>query len=561
MPMQTPQTPASAPAELTLGQQTRMVQALRERLAAEVGANVRWIETHISIVLVAGAFAYKFKKALHTPFLDQSTLALRRHACAEELRLNRRLAPTLYLAAVPIAGTPDEPVLGGAGAPIDVAVQMRAFAARDLWDRLASRGELRARHIDELVQLLGDFHAAAAVADPAGGVGAPQAVRAALLESLDELDAAADGGAQRDTLGTLRRWEATAFGRLEPLMRQRLAAGRVRECHGDLHLGNVAQFEGRTTVFDGIEFNDDFRWIDVMSEIAFMAMDLQAHGLHRLAHRFVDGCLSRSGDFEGVALLDWYLVHRALVRAKVAALLAQQCAEGAGIKVTIADGQRRVMQQHLDLALHFSRRSAAGPALMVTHGLSGSGKSTLTQGLLEAAGAIRIRADVERKRLAGLAPLARVDARRSAELYSAAANEATQARLLELAAPVLASGRSVILDATFLRRGARDAARAFAARAGVPFLILDFDADPAVLRQRLRERSARADDASDADEAVLDLQLRYAEPLQPDEAADVARCGVVTTDAEGQFEADWSAVLARLAPSAGAAGRQDRSPA
>ncbi len=527
-----------------------MVQALRRSLGAPPGAEVALIETHISFVLVGREHAYKLKKALRTPFLDQSTLALRQRACAEELRLNRRLAPELYLAAVPVTGTAAAPDLEGAGQPIDVAVKMRTFAQDAMWECLARRGELGARHIDELVQVLGPFHAAAAVADPGGRLGSPAQVRAPLCQSLDELADLLGQGDGPGPVSRLRAWEAAAFGRLQPVMAQRLAQGRVRECHGDLHLGNVTTFDGRTTVFDGIEFNDDFRWIDVMSEVAFMAMDLHAHGLPQFAHRFVNGCLESSGDYDGALVLDYYLVHRALVRAKVGLLRAAQCAAADAGQAAV---ERKAAGRYLQLALQFSQGAGQRAALMFTHGCSGSGKSTLTQGLLEATGAIRIRADAERKRLAGLPPLDHEGLHRVPTLYGPAMTQATYARLAQAAVPVLRSGRHAILDATFLQRAQRDAARQLAAGLGAPCAILDFQADPEELRRRLAERAAHGSDPSDADAAVLAAQLQTAQGLQADEAAWVYRCRAST--AGGRVQGDWDGLLAWL--DAGA----DRPPA
>lgn len=533
--------PVGASAELTLEQQTAMVGALRSLLSAGLAAEATLIETHISFVLLAGEYAYKIKKALKTGFLDYSTLALRHHACEEELRLNRRLAPDLYLCVVPVSGGADAPLMAGQGMPIDYVVKMRAFAQDGLWDRLAERGALQPAHVDGLVQLLVPFHTTAAVAGPQGRLGAPAQARAPVLGSLDALDRLVDDPAARAGLQQLRVWEAAAFQRLAPVMAERLARGRVRECHGDLHLGNVTLIDGRTTVFDGIEFNDDLRWIDVMNEVAFMAMDLHAHGLPALAHRFVNAYLELGGDYAGARVLGYYSVYRALVRARVALLRVAQCGPH---EAGEAARQRAAASRYLALAWQFSRPTH--PVLMLTHGFSGSGKSALTQGLLETAGAIRIRADVERKRLAGLSALERSGSLASGSLYSEAMTGATYAQLRSLAVPVLDAGFSVILDATFLRRAARDAVRRLALERQVPCIVLDFDADAALLRERVRQRAACGGDASEANETVLAAQMDSAEPLQPDEMAAVFRCRLLAPSAEGGHRADWAPLLERI---------------
>jgi uncharacterized protein len=539
--------PVCANAELTLERQTAMLGALRSLMSAGPTTGATLIETHISFVLLAGGHAYKIKKALRNEFLDYSTLALRRQACEEELRLNRRLAPDLYLCVVPVSGSADAPVLAGQGTPIDFAVKMRAFTQDGLWDQLASRGLLQGAHLDGLVQLLVPFHAAASVAGPQGRLGAPAQARAPVLECLGALDQLVDDPAARTGLQQLRVWEAAAFQRLAPAMAERLARGRVRECHGDLHLGNVTLIEGRTTVFDGIEFNDDFRWIDVMNEVAFIAMDLHAHGLPALAHRFVNGYLELGGDYEGARVLGYYSVYRALVRARVALLRLAQCGANEAVE---AARQRGAAERYLALALQFSR--PAHPVLMLTHGFSGSGKSTLTQGLLEAAGAVRIRADVERKRLAGLSALDRSGSPAFGRLYSEAMTGATYTQLRSLAVPVLDGGFSVILDATFLRRAARDAVRRLALEHQVPCIVLDFDADATLLRERVRQRATRGGDASEANEAVLAAQMRSAEALQPDELAAVFRCRPLAPSAEGAPQADWAPLLERISALAAA---------
>lgn len=533
--------PARAgPIELDLPQQVRMVQALRGRLRRDCGGDVTLIETHISFVLVAGDRAYKVKKAVDLGFLDFTTLAARRRCCDDELRLNRRLAPSLYLGVRPITGPVGSPRIGADGPAIDWAVEMVAFAQDGLWDRLARCGELSPRHIDELVDLLARFHRDAAVAGARSPFGRAERIRAPMRDNLDALAALPLAPDVRDRLERLRRWEAAAFDALRPVFAQRARAGWIRECHGDLHLGNVTRFDGRTTVFDCIEFNEAFRWIDVVSEVAFMAMDLHHHGLPALAHRFVDASLQRSGDYAGARLLRYYLVYRALVRAKVAALRAGQAATDTAAAAAAS--------ACIGLADRFADDGRA--ALLITHGLSGSGKTTATAPLVEAIGALRIRADVERKRLAGLGETERSGSGLGAGLYTAEATARTYRRLLALAEPVLRGGLPVVLDATFLKHGQRAGAAALADRLGVPFVILDFDLGLATLRERIEQRAARADDASEADAQVLLAQHRSAEALSDAERAVSVRC-TPTADPGSSGPApaiDWRAMLRGRVP-------------
>jgi len=527
----------------SLSDQARMVGALRQALLAQAnGAAVELIETHISFVLIAGPRAYKVKKAVSLGFVDFTTIELRRHFCEEELRLNRRTAPALYLGMLPIGGTPEQPRLGGSGPPIDWALEMRAFAQDDLWDRLAARGALGAGHVDQLVATLCAFHEQAGVAAADDPCGQAAAVRAPVLDTLDALRTLCATPAELAHIDALSAWEAQAFDRLQGVFAERLQGGRVRECHGDLHLGNVTQIDGRATVFDCLEFSPALRWTDVMSDVAFMAMDLHAHRLPRLAHRFANAVVEHSGDVQGLRVLRYHLVYRALVRAKIAALrLAQRAGDARPGKHASA---ANAVNSYLNVARACSKPAA--PALLLTHGCSGSGKTLATQSLLELAGAIRFRADVERKHLFGLPALTRSDDAQKAQLYSAAANEATQERLRGAAALALGSGWSVIIDATFLAYEQREQARAMAWRLGVRCVIIDFRARPDTLRRRVRGRVQRGNDASDADLAVLEDQLAHAEPLRGGEHADVFAFDAEPVHDEATIGQRWQALLQDL---------------
>ena len=516
--------------EITLADQARMVAALVQRARGAIETDdagaVGVVESHISFVLLAGGHSCKIRKALNLGFLDFRTLAARRFDCEEELRLNRRLAPALYLGVMPITGSIVQPEFGGDGPVLDWAVRMRAFPQDAQWDHAVAQGRLAPHHIDELADVLWPFHrdapqrAASAPRSHGEGSGQPTDVRARVLECLDALRTLLVGEADRARVAELMRWEAQAFGALHGALAGRANAGFIREVHGDLHLGNVTQLDGRCTVFDCIEFSPALRCIDVMSDVAFMAMDLHRHARPDLAHRFVNAYLERSGDYTGVRVLRYYLVYRALVRAKVAALRAAQLVDADGAVVP-ADSERATaaaaIGRYLKVAMEFSHPPR--PTLMLMHGFSGSGKTTASQGLLERCGAIRVRADVERKRLFGLAANARGDAAVNARLYSAGATEATHERLRQAARTALRSGFSVILDATFLDPAPRAQAKAVADALEVGYVIIDLPVDAPTLRERVRLRTARADDASDADLAVLESQLGHARPLRPDEQA------------------------------------------
>jgi hypothetical protein len=518
--------------------QAQLVQALTRSIGSRVGSGAAQVlETHISYVLLTGECAYKIKKAVAFGFLDFSTLAARRFFCEQELRLNRRLAPALYLDVVPITGSVDAPRLGGDGAALEYAVKMREFPQSELASVLLARGELGATEVDALAVKVAAFHAGIDVAAASGPFGAPDGILRLARRNFDEIAPLLSTEAERRDLENLRGWTEREHDRRRAAFERRRGQGFVRECHGDLHLGNIARIDGDLVIFDCIEFNDEMRWIDVMSEVAFTVMDLEDRARPELAYRFLNAYLERTGDYAGLAVLPFYLAYRALVRAKVALLRAAQAGGGASAAQTEAHG-------YLRLASSYARPPR--PAIIVTSGHSGSGKTTLSGALLERIGAVRVRSDIERKRIHGVAALERTDAAVDGGLYTAAATDATYDRLRILARDLVEAGRIAIVDAAFPRRSQRESFRTLAAELGVPFVILSFEAKEATLRQRVAQRHARGTDASDADLAVLEHQIATREPLEADE-----RAHAVIYDAEAPLEAArapsaWTEVSRRL---------------
>lgn len=488
-----------------------MIQALQDAALYDHPVTAfRVIETHISWVLLTGPFAYKIKKAVDLGFLDFSTLEKRRFYCEAELRLNRRLAPALYRAVVPITGTARHPRPGGAGAPIEYAVRMVQFDPADQFDRLVAAGRLTPELLARFAAGLARFHAAIACAQAADAYGTPEAVAAPVEENFAQivLPPALDGEAA--TLRELHDWSTREHTRLRPRFEQRKADGYVRECHGDLHLGNVTLYAGEPLAFDCLEFNDRLRWIDVMSEIAFLVMDLDEHGRGDLGLRFLNEYLHHGGDYAGLALLRYYQVYRALVRAKVESIRQRQT--GA------ADAAAwDAVRAYIHLAQDYTR--ARPRALVITRGLSGSGKTTHSAGLLAPCGMIRVRSDVERKRLFGHAPEAHTQSDVDAGLYAPGAGERTYRRLAELAEAIIEAGFTALIDAAFLKETQRTPFRALAARLGVPFVILDLQATESRLRGRVAARERAGRDASEATLAVLARQLETQEALTAEERA------------------------------------------
>ncbi len=466
------------------------------------------IETHISIVLLTGSYAYKFKKPVNFGFLDFSTLEKRRHFCAEELRLNRRLAPELYLELVPVCAGPH---FGDDGEVIEYAVRMREFDQAAQLDRLLDADRLAPAQLDALALRIADFHAGVAVAGPATSYGQPVAVQTPADENFSQIQQRIPDATGREILAQLQNWTRQAFGNLQGLMQSRKDGGFIRECHGDLHLRNVALVNGAPLAFDCIEFNDNLRWIDIQSEVAFMVMDLDHRGQSALASRFLNAWLERSGDYAGLPLLRYYLVYRAMVRAKVDCLRAYQ--------PDVADAERmaiiRDYHAYLELAGRYTH--ATSPVLLLMHGLSGSGKTTISQYLLEQLPAIRIRSDIERKRLHGLAGDARTGAGIGQGIYDHAASERTYRQLATLAGAVLDAGHSVIVDAAFLQVRQREPFIELAHARAVPCFIIDCQAPQSELRRRIAARQHESRDASEAGIAVLENQLQHYQPLAASE--------------------------------------------
>ncbi len=494
-----------------------LIAALRDpRCHPHPVASVELVETHASWLLLAGEFAYKIKKPITLPFLDYGNLQKRETCCRAELDLNRRLAPTLYLDVVPIGGSPTQPVIGALPA-IEWAVRMHRFEESGRLDRVAARGELKPAQLAQLAATLCDFHAAAGAAEPGTRFGEPAAVLAAARENFAELRQLL-AASEQPAVERLAAWTEAEFKRHAADFTTRKAGGFIREGHGDLHLGNLVLIDGHVTPFDCIEFNEDFRWNDPASEIAFVWIDLLDHSQAGLAAWFLNAWLETGGDLAALGVMRFYAVYRAVVRAKVAALRAgQEDSEAALPEVAAARG-------YLDLAWKIAVPPT--PTLVITCGLSGSGKTTassarlLDPALAGAGSNVRLRSDVERKRLFGLAPHDSSHSAPDGGIYTPEATLRTYARLLALTRDLLRTGWPVIVDAAFLKRAERDSFAALAAELGCSFGILATEAAPEELRRRLLARSG---DASEATVDVLDRQLEWFEPLSAAERSAVVR--------------------------------------
>jgi uncharacterized protein len=492
-------------------------------------------ETNISWVILTGPFAYKIKKSIQLDFIDSSTLARRRHLCEEELRLNRRLAADLYVDVVAITRGADGVRIAGQGPVVEYAVRMRQFAASQELSALLEHGAVSRQEFVDLAQRLARFHETAAKAPFSKDSPHTEHLHDAVLGNLATLLCHLDPETALPELGFLVDWTHDYLHDSLAQLRLREQSGAIRECHGDLHARNVVRWGGQLVPFDCLEFDPNLRWIDVMNDVAFLVMDLTAHGRKDLAFAFLNAYLECTGDYDGVRHLSFYSVYRALVRAMVDSLGAEKDL-----------GHRQEFQNRLRMrvkaAAAYVKRSV--PTLIITHGLSGSGKSWLSEQLVPLLAAVRIRSDVERKRLGGTPASQAHKVGYEQGIYTPEFSYRTYARLLECAESCLKGGMDVIVDAAFLNVADRRLFRDFAVRAGFGFIILACEADHAVLAERIQKRRQVHDDPSDAGAEVLDRQLQNGQPLSADEQSAVIVA--YTTDPEASQKA-FAAIQDRLA--------------
>lgn len=481
------------------------------------------LETHISWVLLTGSYAYKLKKHIDLGFVNFSTLELREKYCHEELRLNRRLAPEVYLDVIPITGSAEAPEFNGTGKIIDYAVKMVQFDQANLLSHAIEQGNLTSAHIDFLAQEVAGFHASISnVVDEHSERGTPDKVMSPVKENFRHIvELFSEDASVQEKVALVKTANDRWFESHKDLLLQRKSHGFIRECHGDMHLNNMILSEKGVTIFDCLEFNASLRWIDVLSEVAFVVMDLEDRGRGDYAMRFLNRYLEITGDYAGVPLLRFYLSYRAMVRAKVAALRLSQH----HVSKDEAVETRNEFDTYLKLAHQYVRDLK--PILILTHGVSGSGKSYGSGLLLEGIEAIRLRSDVERKRLNEKTAL------KESELYTKEVTRKTYQQLADLGQIILQSGWNVIVDATTLKVWQRTLFRELAIQLQVPFVILMFTADEQSLKSRIAERQKANTDPSDATVDVLKQQLVAVEPLTETERSETV---MISADQEWTTE-------------------------
>jgi uncharacterized protein len=470
------------PTELSEADHDKMIAALSEHLGLAAHACASVIKTHISSVILCGDRAYKLKRPVNLPLINFSTAHARRLDCEAELRLNRRTAAQLYLEVLPITGTVQEPILNGSGPTIDWVLCMRRFPQENLLSSRLATGTLKPEHIDKLAEHLAEFKRTFKALSP-DQLAKLKPSEHWINESLASI-AKASPRALKEQVKQVQAHAQKMSGHLKELQLGRQSKGCYRECHGDLHLANIVEIDGELVAFDALEFNEDLRNIDIINDFAFPFMDLLAKHRGDLAWRLISRVAELTGDYEGLLLLRFYALYRAIVRAKVAKLSQDP------------DGFDRYWSLAQSLA-----QPAQAPLLILVSGYSGSGKSTVAQILVECIGGVRLRADVERKRLFAHA----LD--QPNLLYSEATSDKTYEKLAEISQMLLRNNISVIVDASFLEQRHIDRFSALCSSPDWRSSAILCEASPVLMKARIVRRLKDGNDPSDATEDVLQGQL------------------------------------------------------
>ncbi|HEY9764361.1 MAG TPA: AAA family ATPase [Trichocoleus sp.] len=483
---------------------------------------IRLMQTHVSYVLLTGDYAYKIKKPVDFGFLNYSTLEKRQHFCQEELRLNQRGAAPLYLDMLPITLAGEVYALGGTGDAVEYAVKMQQFPQETLLSVLFERGELTEELLRNLAEAIASFHQQAETNDYIRSFGEIPQIRQSIDENYDQTVGYVGGPQTQQQFDETKAFTDRFFAERQALLQSRIQQGKIRACHGDLHLNNICYWQDQLLLFDCIEFNEPFRFVDVMFDIAYIVMDLEVQGRTDLSATFLSHYVEQTGDWEGLQVLPLYVSRQSYVRAKVTSFLLND----ASIPAETREQAAATAAKYYRLAWSYVQPRAAQIFLMA--GLSGSGKST-TARELSRHGAIHLRSDAVRKHLAGVPLLERGDQ----SLYTPEMTQKTYARLLDLGILLAQEGYSVVLDAKYDRQTFRQAAIAQAQSHDLPLKIVYCEAPLEVLKTRLQ---ARQGDIADATVAVLENQLM--EPFAADE-----RPFVTTVDTTGTLSQQVASIV------------------
>ena len=459
---------------------------------------IQLIQTHISYVFLTGEYAYKVKKPMNFGFLNYSTLEQRKHFCHEELRLNQRGAAELYLEVLPIAGDEKQYQLGGTGEAVEYVLKMRQFPQEMLFVNLFEQGKLDDALMEEMGRVVAQYHANAATNDYIRKFGEVAQIRQAFDENYQQTEKYVGSLQTQAQFEETKQYTDSFFDERSPLFTSRIENNSIRECHGDLYMQNICLWHDKILLFDCIEFNEPFRFVDVMYDVAFAVMDFEAKHRPDLGNVFLNTYVEQTGDWEGLQLLPLYLSRQAYVRAKVNSFLM----DDPGVPDAVKKEAKVAATNYYQQAWEYTKPHQG--QLILMSGLSGSGKSTVAKQLARKIGAIHLRSDAVRKHLAGI-PLQQ---RGGDEIYTDEMTQKTYERLLSLGMLLASQGFAVILDAKYDRASFREDAIASAKSQQIPLQILHCNAPAEVLRERLQNRTG---DIADATADLLEAQQAAAQ--------------------------------------------------
>lgn len=489
-------------------------------------ASVQVVQTHISVVFIAGELVYKIKKPVDLGFLDFTTLEKRKYFCHQEVRLNSRFSEGIYLGVAAIHGGPSGINLKGEGTEIEAAVLMRHIPYERLFIGMLHNNEVTPELLDRLADRLAYFHSHAAGGPQITSFGSNHVIYQNLKENFEQTIAFIGRTIDAQTHEAVSTLALEFLEKHQSLFQERMARGFIRDCHGDLHLEHVVILD-EIMLYDCIEFNDRFRYCDTAADLAFLLMDLDFIGYPAFADRIAVRYAERSGDREILRLLGFYKSYRAFVRGKVEGFILDE----AEVSESERQSARETAKKYFALSLAYLKPPRP-PLLVITTGLMGTGKSYLASRLGQRLGIRPLRSDVIRKEIQGLSPLARRFERYGTGIYSAEATEQTYEALFERAAKALQGGESVIVDASFGRFGHRERARALAHKAGARFRLVECKAPQAVIRRRMEERVIKEDEPSDGRWEIFKEQEAHFEPVRQDESS-LTRSWDSATDLDG----------------------------
>lgn len=489
----------------------KLLKALLKAAAyPEPTADVRLIQTHISFIFLTDHFVYKVKKPVDFGFLNFTTPDRRRFYCEEEVRLNRRLCPDIYLGVVELRETPEGATFGAGGKVIDYAVKMKRLPEERMLAHLLERGEVGPAQMAEIARIVARFHAQAARGPQIDACGSVGAIRANWEENFRQAAPFQGETISGTDLALVRDWVERFLASHQELLRARVEGGFIRECDGDLHTGNICLTD-RICIFDCIEFNERFRYIDTAADIAFLLMDLEYAGHPELCPPFLEAYQGATGDLGLTALLGFYQGYRAFVRGKVKSLTLGE----PGVPQEQLIETKAAAARYFRLARGYALRDRLAPSLIITCGLMGSGKSTLARELSFELGLRLERSDLVRKQLAGRPARGSGGNGYGAGIYGADMDRATYQALLQQAEEALAGGRSVMVDATFRRQSDRCAFRSLARRLGVPFFVVETRLCEKLVKERLELRRLDPGEISDGRWELFPRQRSEFEPPAP----------------------------------------------